>query len=49
MGAFNTVQTSHTCPSCDAKVDTDVQFKFGDTFQYEYSVGDTIRWGGNDI
>jgi hypothetical protein len=26
-----------------------VQFKYGDTWQYDYSVGDHLRWGGNDI
>ena len=25
-----------------------LQFKYGDTWQHEYSIGDHIKWGGND-
>jgi hypothetical protein len=25
-----------------------VQFKYGDTWDYDYQVGDRISWGGND-
>jgi hypothetical protein len=24
------------------------QFKYGDRWVYEYAVGDTLKWGGND-
>lgn len=26
-----------------------IQFKFGTTYQLEYSLGDELSWGGNDI
>lgn len=26
-----------------------IQFKFGDTWQNQYLIGDLIRWGGADI
>lgn len=51
MGAFNTVDVLRLdpCPRCcDIGLIT-VQFAYGDTQQYRYSVGDFIRWGGNDI
>ena len=49
MGAFNTVQTRVLCPTCKAPLSVCVQFKYGDTWQNEYSEGDQLRWGGNDI
>lgn len=49
MGAFNTVGLPWTVPGTCKVVEIKVQFKFGDTWQYEYRVGDTLRWGGNDI
>jgi predicted RNA-binding Zn-ribbon protein involved in translation (DUF1610 family) len=48
MGAFNTVTLSN-CPSCGHDVRFVIQFKFGDTYQRAYSVGDELKWGGNDI
>jgi hypothetical protein len=26
-----------------------VQFKFGETWQYEYNVNDVLRWGRNNV
>lgn len=49
MGAFNVVRLGANCPQCKAPVEVRVQFKYGDTWQLEYAVGDEIRWGGNDI
>lgn len=49
MGSFNVVTTSVRCPKCESNVSARVQFKFGDTSQYEYAVGDALRWGGNDV
>jgi hypothetical protein len=37
------------CPRCDSKIQRPIQFKYGDTWQYQYKVDDRIRWGGNDI
>jgi len=49
MGAFNTVKAHVQCPCCSEHVQIGVQFKYGDTRQHEYELGDMIRWGGNDI
>lgn len=49
MSAFNTVVVPWTDPRSGQTTDLRIQFKFGDTWQYEYRVGDVIRWGGNDI
>ncbi len=49
MSAFNRVSTSQVCPNCSNSVVFRVQFKYGDAWQYEYEVGNQIRWGGNDI
>jgi hypothetical protein len=49
MTAFNSVNGQVTCPNCGQVSDFDVQFKYGDTWQYIYRIGDKIRWGGNDI
>lgn len=26
-----------------------VQFKYGDTWQHKYRIGENLQWGGNDI
>ena len=49
MGAFNTLNVVQICPSCKEKVKFRIQFKYGDTWQHEYKIGDQIQWGGNDI
>ena len=49
MGAFNTVEILEKCPGCNEEVNLEVQFKYGDTYQHHYRIGDVITWGGNDI
>lgn len=49
MGAFNTLKTTIKCRECNQAYSADIQFKFGDTWQNEYRIGDKILWGGNDI
>ncbi|SEW45505.1 hypothetical protein [Chitinophaga arvensicola] len=49
MGLFNVLTAKISCPDCEEKHDGRIQFKFGDTWQFEYVMGDTITWGGNDI
>jgi hypothetical protein len=49
MGAYNVVTIDSPCIHCAEKVPVRVQFKYGDARQHEYSVGDSLRWGGNDI
>ncbi len=48
MGAFNVIKINHVCKSCKINVMIQVQFKYGDIWQYEYSLGDSLKWGGND-
>jgi hypothetical protein len=48
VSAFNTVSDNLCCPICGEVVPFEVQFKYGDTWQHAYRVGDRIRWGGND-
>jgi len=49
MGAFNTVTARWTNLRTGTVHDIRVQFKYGEAWQYEYRVGDTLEWGGNDI
>lgn len=50
MSAYNIVaNVPATCPQCGARVSVGVQFKFGGTWQHQYVVGDSLRWGTNDI
>lgn len=49
MGAFNTVRATAVCPSCKERVPVVVQFKYGNTRQLEYDLGDELRWGGNQV
>lgn len=48
MSAFNILQTKACCSSCFNESSARIQFKFGDTWQLEYMIGDKIKWGGND-
>lgn len=49
MGAYNTVRVDQVCPSCNNLVEVRIQFKYGDTWQYIYQLGDRLKWGGNSI
>jgi hypothetical protein len=49
MGAFNTLNASVLCPICGKEASFQIQFKYGDTWQHVYSIGDRLKWGGNDI
>lgn len=49
MGAFNTLKADIRCPVCSKDGVFEVQFKYGDTWQHEYHLGDHLRWGGNDV
>jgi len=49
LGAFNTLHLEAPCPNCRRVVALAVQFKYGDCWQHEYKLGDTLRWGGNDV
>jgi len=49
MGAFNMLTAEASCPNCGHQVVFEVQFKYGDTWQHRYLLGEKIKWGGNDI
>jgi hypothetical protein len=49
MSAFNILNSDVQCSSCGQIYEGKIQFKFGDTWQFHYRIGDKIRWGGNDI
>jgi len=49
MSAFNILNSEIKCSECTSTYIGKVQFKFGDTWQLEYKIGDRIKWGGNDI
>lgn len=49
MGAFNTLKVVSPCLSCQQVVELNIQFKYGDVWQHSYSIGERLKWGGNDI
>ena len=49
MGAYNTVTFNWNDPTTNEVRSLRAQFKYGDTWQDEYRVGDVLKWGGNDI
>jgi len=48
MGAFNILNVEKNCPNCGKNTTTRIQFKFGETWQLEYKIGDKIIWGLNN-
>jgi hypothetical protein len=48
VGAFNRLRVPAECPACGAQIERAFQFKFADKWQYDYRLGDRLRWGGND-
>lgn len=49
MGAYNTVRGKVVCPHCASVVQILAQFKYGSVWQFEYEIGDALRWGHNDV
>jgi hypothetical protein len=48
MGAYNVLITDVQCSNCKNFYEGKIQFKYGDTWQLQYRIGDKIKWGGND-
>ncbi len=48
MGMFNTLFAEITCENCHHRQVEQIQFKFADTWLFEYRIGDRLQWGGND-
>jgi hypothetical protein len=51
MAAFNTVSVTRLtpCPRCADGGTIRLQFGYGDTWQHDYQLNDSVRWGGNDV
>jgi len=49
MSAYNIVYAAACCPNCGEFSCFEVQFKYGNTWQKSYQVGDELSWGGNEI
>lgn len=49
MGALNTVHVDMPCRVCGGISRRAIQFRYGDVWQYDYALGDRLRWGGNDV
>lgn len=50
MGAYNTlVGIKQTCSSCSSKERLTLQFKYGETWQHQYVVGDKLFGGSNNV
>lgn len=49
MGAYNVVIGDPIrCASCSVEVRPNIAFYYGNKWQQTYSVGERLRWGGND-
>jgi hypothetical protein len=48
MSAVNHLHIEHVDPKDGIKRNCIVQFKFGDTWETNYRLGDKLAWGGND-
>lgn len=48
MSAFNTLHTDITCENCGRQYPARIQFTYGDTWLFDYKLGDKVTWGGND-
>ncbi len=49
MSAFNILEAKLACPFCGQAGEFEIQFKYGDTWQHRYHLGDLLKWGGNDV
>lgn len=47
MGFFNTVTAPLLCATQDHVADFRVQFKYGETRQHDYLIGDRLIWGSD--
>jgi len=45
MGTYNTLKVDEQCLSCGASFILNIQFKFGETWLYNYRLGEKIKWG----
>lgn len=46
---YNVLLVPGRCGACGGEIERRVQFAWGDAWLHEYSVGDRLTWGGNDV
>jgi hypothetical protein len=49
LSAFNILVATTECPNCRTQQEFEIQFKYGNTWQLRYTLGEFLTWGGNDI
>lgn len=49
IGAYNILKMNINCKYCNALSVVNIQFKFADTWQHQYRIGEKVMWGGADI
>jgi hypothetical protein len=49
MGSYNILIADIKCSNCNASYEGKIQFRYGNTVQLKYRIGDKVEWGGNQI
>lgn len=49
MGLYSTIRTLLRCGQCGHEGEVEVQFKYGNLWAHEYTVGDAIIWGRTQV
>lgn len=49
MGLFNVLNANVVCSQCSHSYTDRLQFKHGEKWQYEYHLGDELKWGDSRI
>ena len=44
MGLYNRLHITAACVRCEQVVDRVLQFKFGECWVYDYTIGDSVSW-----
>lgn len=49
MGLYSTIKTAARCGNCKWEGEVEIQFKYGNLYAHEYSVGDPVIWGRTQV
>lgn len=49
MGLYSTIKTAVRCGNCGWEGEAEIQFKYGNLYSHEYSVGDPVVWGRTQV
>ena len=49
MGSYNILIAQVKCSICDSSYEGKIQFRYGNTLQFKYRIGDRLQWGGNQV